>query len=145
MSFSGSGSKESACNARDLGSIPGVERLPQGGHGNPLQYSCLENPMDRGAWWATVQKVRHNQVTKTLWFHFQGNKYQGNSLKNALMWHSQTKIFCNVIFEQRSNYHGKHKIIFHLKCHLIKCSTVLNYKITFKRAYKNVLWRVKKH
>ena len=51
MSFSGgSDSKESACNARNLGSIPGLGRFPGGGHGNPLQYSCLGNPMDRGAW-----------------------------------------------------------------------------------------------
>jgi len=41
--------KESACNAGDLGSIPGSERSPGEGNGNPLQYSCLENPMDRGA------------------------------------------------------------------------------------------------
>ena len=41
--------KESACNAGDLGSISGLERSPGGGHGSPLQYSCLENPMDRGA------------------------------------------------------------------------------------------------
>ena len=50
-------SKESACNAGttgDVGSIPGLERSPGGGSGNPLQYSCLENPMDRGAWWPTV-------------------------------------------------------------------------------------------
>ena len=49
--------KESACNAGDagdLGSVPGWGRSPGGGHGNPLQYSCLENPIDRGAWWATV-------------------------------------------------------------------------------------------
>ena len=44
--------KESAYIARDLGWIPGLERSPGGGHGNPLQYSCLENSMDRGAWWA---------------------------------------------------------------------------------------------
>ena len=40
----------------DLGSIPGLERSPRGGHGSQLQYSCLENPMDRGAWCATVQE-----------------------------------------------------------------------------------------
>ena len=50
----GSKSKDSACNARDLGLIPGLGRLPGGGHGNPLQCSYLENPMGRGAWWATV-------------------------------------------------------------------------------------------
>ena len=49
--------KESACNVGDLGLIPGLGRSPGGGHGNPLQYSCLENPMDRGAWWATVHGV----------------------------------------------------------------------------------------
>jgi len=42
--------KETACNAGDAGSIPGLERFPGGGHGNTLQYSCLENPMDIGAW-----------------------------------------------------------------------------------------------
>ena len=46
--------KESAGNVRDLGSIPGLGRSPGGRHGNPLQYSCLENPTDRGAWRATV-------------------------------------------------------------------------------------------
>ena len=47
----------SACNAGDLGSIPGSGTFPGEGNGNPLQYSCLENPMDRGAWWATVHGV----------------------------------------------------------------------------------------
>ena len=51
----GSDCKESAWNAGNLGLIPGLGRSPGGGHGNPLQYSCLENPMDRGAWRATVQ------------------------------------------------------------------------------------------
>ena len=45
------------CNVRDTGLIPGSGRSPGGGHGNPLQYSCLENPMDRGAWRATVHGV----------------------------------------------------------------------------------------
>ena len=54
---SGSDSKESACNAEDPGSIPGSERSPREGNGYPLQYSCLVNPMDRGAWQATVHEV----------------------------------------------------------------------------------------
>ena len=45
--------KESSCNAGDVGSILGLGRSPGEGNGNPLQCSCLENPMDRGAWWAT--------------------------------------------------------------------------------------------
>ena len=51
------GSKESACSAGDPGSIPGSGRPPGEGNGNPLQYCCLENPMDRGAWRATVPGV----------------------------------------------------------------------------------------
>ena len=58
MDFPGSSDgKESACNAGDSGLIPGSGRSPEGGNSNPLQYSCLENPMDRGAWWATVLRV----------------------------------------------------------------------------------------
>ena len=57
----GSDGKESACNAGDLGSVPGSGRSPGEGHGNPLQYSCLENPMDRGAWRATVHGVTMSQ------------------------------------------------------------------------------------
>ena len=53
----GSEGKASACNVEDPGSIPGLGRSPGEGNGNPLQYSCLENPMDRGAWWATVHGV----------------------------------------------------------------------------------------
>ena len=48
--------KNPPANAGDAGSIPSSERSPVGGHSNPLQYSCLENPMDREAWWATVQR-----------------------------------------------------------------------------------------
>ena len=44
-------------DVRDVGSVPGWRRSPGEGHGNPLQYSCLGNPMDRGAWWATVHGV----------------------------------------------------------------------------------------
>ena len=59
--------KESACNEGDLGSIPGLGRSPGAGNGNPLQYSCLENSMDRGAWRAILHgltRVRHDFVTK---------------------------------------------------------------------------------
>ena len=53
----GSAGKESTCNVGDQGSIPGLGRFPGGGHGNPLQYSGLENPMDTGAWQTTVHGV----------------------------------------------------------------------------------------
>ena len=68
MGFPGfSDGKESACSLGDLGLIPGFGRSPGEGHGSPLQYSCLENPMDRGAWCATVHgvaKVGHDWETK---------------------------------------------------------------------------------
>ena len=61
--FSGaSESKKSACSAGDLGSIPGLERSSGEGNGYPLQYYCLETPMDRGAWWATVHGVTKSQT-----------------------------------------------------------------------------------
>ena len=57
MNVLGSDGKESACNVGHLGSIPGLGRFPGEGNGYPLQYSCLGNPMDRGAWQATVHEV----------------------------------------------------------------------------------------
>ena len=59
-------SKESAYNAGDTGSIPGSGRSPGRGDGNPLQYSCLWNPMDRGAWWATVHGISELDTTSQL-------------------------------------------------------------------------------
>ena len=62
---SSSNGEEPACNAGDLGSIPGLGRSPGEANGNPLQYSCLENSIETGAWWATVhglQRVRHDCV-----------------------------------------------------------------------------------
>ena len=63
----GSVGKESACNAGDQGSLPGSGRSPGEGNGNPLQYSCLENPVDTGAWRAPVHgvtRIGHDLVTK---------------------------------------------------------------------------------
>ena len=63
MGFPGdSVGKESACSAGDTGSIPGSGRSPREGNGNPLQYSCLENPMDREAWRATVQGAAESRT-----------------------------------------------------------------------------------
>ena len=58
----GSDGKASACSAGDLGLIPGSGGSPGEGNGNPLQYSCLENSMDGGAWWTTVQGVAKSQT-----------------------------------------------------------------------------------
>ena len=68
----GSDSKESACCAGDTSSIPGWGRSPGKRNGNPLQYSCLGNPMDRRAWWVTVHGVAKSQTqlnNKTTWIH----------------------------------------------------------------------------
>ena len=73
----GSDSKESTCSAEDLALIPGLGRSPEGGNGNPLQYSCLENPMDRGAWGATVHGVaKESDMTEwlSLYVIILGNK-----------------------------------------------------------------------
>ena len=56
--------KESRFSAGDTSSIPGLERSPGGGHGNLLQYSCLENPLMRGAWWAIVHRVAESDTTE---------------------------------------------------------------------------------
>ena len=63
--------QQPACNAGYLGSIPGWGRSPGGGHGNPLQYSCMENSMDRGIWQATGHKVAKSWTQLSDWhFHF---------------------------------------------------------------------------
>ena len=54
--------KEFACSAGDMGSIPGSRKIPREGNGNPLQYSCLENPLDGGTWWTTVPGVAKSKI-----------------------------------------------------------------------------------
>ena len=69
----GSVIKNPPANTGDVGSIPGSGRSPGEGNGNPPQYSCLEKPMDRGAWWATIYgipRVRHDLATKPVCFNF---------------------------------------------------------------------------
>ena len=64
----GANGKKSACNTgdtKDSSSIPESGRSPRGGHGNSFQYSCLEDPMDRGAWWVTVHKVSQDKTEAT--------------------------------------------------------------------------------
>ena len=81
----GTEGKVSACNAGDPGSIPGSGRSPGEGNGNPLQYSCLENPMDRGAWWATVHGVAKSrtQLSNFTFFHFPYDKSKHVGLRRS--------------------------------------------------------------
>jgi len=79
----GSDGKASACNVGDLGSIPGLGRSPGEGNGNLLQYSCLENFMDGGAWWATVHGVAKSQTWLSD-FTFTFLKWGDQSLDNFL-------------------------------------------------------------
>jgi len=68
----GSDGKASAYNVGDQGSVPGLKRFPGEGNGNPLQYSCLENPMDGGAWWTAYSPwdCKESDTTEQLHFHF---------------------------------------------------------------------------
>ena len=102
----GSEVKVSASNARDLGLIPGSGRSPGEGNGNPLQYSCVENPMDGGAWWATVHRVAKSWTwLSNLTFNYSALLYnwmvwsscslgthksllQQHSPKASMLWHS---------------------------------------------------------
>jgi len=77
--------KESTCNAGEPGSIPGSGRTPREGNGNPLQYSCLENSMNKGAWWATVHGVAESDVTELL-THFH---YTNEIIQHVTFWEWQ--------------------------------------------------------
>ena len=79
----GSEVKASAYNVGDLGSIPGLGRSPGEGNGNPLQYSCLENPMDGGAWWATVHRVTKSQTRLSDFTLFKSNCKGGHAIHKA--------------------------------------------------------------
>ena len=79
--------KESACNAGEFHPIPGSGRSPGEGNGNPLQYSCLENPMDIAAWHATVQFWNLQNVSKFEWALSQGCK-DSSIFANQTMWYT---------------------------------------------------------
>ena len=71
-------------NVTDAGSIPGLGRSPGEGHGNPLHYSCLENSMDRGAWWAVVHRVIKSWTRRSDLAHTHAVLHQARSLANIM-------------------------------------------------------------
>ena len=83
--------KESACNTGDMGSIPESGRSPGEGNGNPLQYSCLENPMDRGAWWAAVHGVPKSRPQLST---CSCTRWSGVSASASCFWDT---IFCSLV------------------------------------------------
>ena len=79
MDVLGSDGKESASNAGDLGLIPGLVRSPEELNGYPFQYSCLENSMGRGTWWATVHGVKTERLTPILFIFIMDAKQTSNT------------------------------------------------------------------
>ena len=119
MGFPGdSDGKESACNTGDPGSIPGSGKSPGEGNDNPLQYSCLENSMDRGAWWAVVLGVTKNR-TRLSDFHFLSKK----SLPDL-----ESQRCSYVFFVRFYNFRS----IFKLKIQVKFC---IRYELGAKKAY----------
>ena len=89
----GSDGKESACNVGDLGSIPELGRSPGGGDGNPLHYSCLENPTDKGAWWSiTIELKSRTRLSDEHTHRLQSGKKQG-----CLLWPQLLNDICNFL------------------------------------------------
>ena len=102
----GSEVKTSACNAVNLGLIAGSGRSPGEGNGNPLQYSCLDNPMDRGAWWATVYRVAESDTTEWLHFHFQSKTCLGHILRTISLFWCSLILFVRVTVSPRTSWTG---------------------------------------
>ena len=102
--------KEAACSegvAGDAGSIPGLGRSPGEGRGNPLQYSFLENPMERGAWWATVRRVTKSQTRLK-----QPNMHAHVFILGVLMICSHTLSVWNRSLEMNKRAHGKMQMLY---------------------------------
>ena len=106
--------KNLPANAKDVGSIPGLERSPGGGNGNPLQYSCLENSKSREAWWAAVHRVAKSQTwlsdwacTHDGWFNiypeYIKNSYSPVMKKNPQMTQLKTELRTWPFFQRRNS------------------------------------------
>ena len=106
--------KEFACNPGDPSSVSGSERSPGGGHGNPLQYSCLKNPMDGGAWWATVHGVSKSRTSLSDFSFF-----LSLSLSFSFLCMRQDE-WCKMNIKLTWGYSLFKRFSFHLESHLKK-------------------------
>ena len=100
----GSVGKESACNAGDAGLTPGLGRCPGGGHGNPLQYSCVENPMDGGAWRAQWSPWGHSQTWLSNWT-------QQSTMRGHQSFFKEGSIFLKMSWPKRDSHIGENQEI----------------------------------
>ena len=106
----GSDGKESACNAEDPGLIPGSGRSSGEGNINPLQFSCLDNSMDRGAWPATVLRVAESATSEwltlfTLWFIIRKEHSFASPLECSALFHLSTSISLQLLFLDKLDTH----------------------------------------
>ena len=119
-----------AGDIRDTGSIPGLGRSPRGGHDNPLQHSCLENPMDRGAWWATVHGVTKSQK-QLKWL-------SSHAEKKYLMKQSYYWFYFNFLFDKCSEY----SLISVLYLLNVYCSVWLNMRTKLLNVLQSAMKRI---
>ena len=128
-------SKESAWNAGDLGSTPGSGRSPGGGNGNPFQYSCLENPMDRGDWRAIAHGVIRVLATKPPLPHILGTGHLSK------MWFAKT-------FPPSVHFHLLSRVLVEEKFAKFRTSNLSTFPFLFQKAWvwywiRQILWRKK--
>ena len=130
MGFSGgSDGKVSACNVGDLGSIPGLERSPGEENGTPLQYSCVENSMDRGAWQAIVHGVAKSQTRLS---NFTSSDNYSDLPKSIIFFlFTSKKYMCKKLCEA---YMSK-LVLPHLKIKIEQVGKMIKYNVYYKYLY----------
>ena len=140
MGFPGSSDgKVSACTVGDPGSIPGSGRSPGEGNGNSLQYSCLENPMDGGAWWATVHRVTKNRTRLSNFTH---STYDAWLLIAILPHTAQDRYFD---FTSRFLHLACYFLLYHVVCvhiHILSTYKHFLYMYHMRREFFNYLRRL---
>ena len=132
----GSNGKESPCSTGDLGSIPGSGRSPGEGNGNPLQYSCLDNPVDKGAWGATVHEVTKTRTSswgsqRVLSDQHSSYEEDSNGVKTAT-------ILTHILQKNKSNLSETRAICLLIFLNLIKKTNIFQTTTTQKQSRHNI-------